>query len=81
MPVTCCSNLLSDTKEDESVLPALSMREVDLMPVPYCRLCGMIKSASEDIAHFYIRVNIFFIVYCFTFVLQRKLHCSEVIRV
>lgn len=61
MPVTCCSNLLSDTKEDESVLPALSMREVDLMPVPYCRLCCMIKSASEDLAQFYIRVNILFL--------------------
>lgn len=33
--VTYDSDLPSDTKEDESALPALSMRGVDLMPVPF----------------------------------------------
>lgn len=35
MRVTCFSNLLSDTKDDKSILPAFSMKEVDLMPAPF----------------------------------------------
>lgn len=56
--VTCFTNLLSDTKEDESALPAFSMRGKWIWcRSPFSALRCVIRSAAcEELVHFYMLV-------------------------